>query len=453
MSMGLALDLCPGKDVMLVASANWMKATTQKAGAMKKHLGQKERETGNHSNLHIDRLLSSLNYSLGCSDYSEALERMKVRTKTVDQVHPPLRVRKDRVTCCFLEIPCPRELTESGRSDEFFKQVYEVMKAFFGPENVHGGFVHKDEVHDYVDEKGASRVSLEHLHGLVSAYTDEKGINGKAFETKARLRAFNQALEDMCVREFGIPFNTGEKPGRKSVERLKLETELRQEAASLSMEADWERQRRDNAAREAHQAESQRDAAKAEVWILERDRHAAEDALSEVETKKEQMQNEVDQLRNENNRLQSQARDAEQRLNRSQDILSRQQNITSESLGVTSGLTKNMVKMPRTSYDLLLKMAQAGIAAEQENQKSRGERRRMINETNWHRNEWAKLRDLSPSELQKAVADALTRGEKRGVIPPPLKETLREQLNQAQQKIGQSKTRAVKRPQEKDRSR
>lgn len=217
-----------------MASANWLKATTQKAGAMKKHLGQKERENGNHSNQDINISLSKQNYSIGCSDYSIALERMKTRTKEVDEVQPPKRIRKDRMTCCFIELPCPDELTQQGRSDEFFHKAYKVIQNFFGDSNVHGGFVHKDERHEYTDKDGKQRMSLEHMHTLVSAYTREKGINGKAFETKARLRAFNKALDEMCAREFGVHLNTGERADRKSVETLKQKSEARQELGELN---------------------------------------------------------------------------------------------------------------------------------------------------------------------------------------------------------------------------
>lgn len=216
-----------------MASANWLKATTQKAGALKKHLGQKERELGNHANPNIDKTLSKTNYALGCTDYGEALERMKRRTKEVDKLIPPKRVRKDRVTCCFIELPCPLTLTERGISDEFFKSSYKTLSDFFGAENVHGGFVHKDEVHTYTDKDKTLRKSLEHIHVLVSAYTPEKGINGKAFETRARLKALNRALDDMCFRSYGVHLNTKETPEHKSVERLKEETALRATADSL----------------------------------------------------------------------------------------------------------------------------------------------------------------------------------------------------------------------------
>ena len=230
-----------------MASANWMKATTQKAGAMKMHLGQKERDEGNHSNTDIDQSLSKNNYALGCADYGEALERMKRRTKEVDELIPPKRIRKDRVTCCFIELPCPLTLTERGLSNDFFKEAYKTLSDFFGAENVHGGFVHKDEVHTYTDKDKAVRTSLEHVHVLVSAYTPEKGINGKAFETRARLKSLNTELDEMCFRSFGVRLNTKETPEHKSVERLKEETELRKEADTLHHRVTELEQQADNA--------------------------------------------------------------------------------------------------------------------------------------------------------------------------------------------------------------
>lgn len=68
-----------------MASANWMKATTQKAGAMKKHLEQSERENGNHSNKHINPELSKQNYAIGCDSYAE--ERASEIAKAKNQMN------------------------------------------------------------------------------------------------------------------------------------------------------------------------------------------------------------------------------------------------------------------------------------------------------------------------------------------------------------------------------
>lgn len=275
-----------------MASVNWLKATTQKAGGMKKHLGQEERENGNHSNPDIDKSLSCNNYAVGCRSYSEALQNMKERTKAVDKVKPPKRVRKDRVTCCFLELPCPRELTEQGKSDEFFQKAHAVYAEFFGKENVHGTFVHKDEVHEYRDKNGETKLSCEHAHTLVSAYTEDKGINGKAFETRSRIKALNTAMDEMCVHEFGIHLNTGERPDRKSVERLKEETELRQVADNLrervSALEHEERQATERylvADERATEREVQRDRALEQAQQAEKRTENAEKRLVEVNAK------------------------------------------------------------------------------------------------------------------------------------------------------------------------
>ena len=229
-----------------MASVNWKKVTTQTAGAMKRHLGQYEREHGNHSNEHINKELSHQNYCIGCNDFSDAFTAMKKRVAEVDKMYPPDRKRADRKTACFLEIPCPNELRLQGKSDDFFAKSFEIMQEFFGEKNVHGGFVHKDELHEYRDKDGSLKMSMEHMHLLVSCYAEwqqkdrktgemveRKGINGRNFETRPRLNKLNNMMQEMCQREFGVSFNTGEKPQKKSVERLKAESALREKADAL----------------------------------------------------------------------------------------------------------------------------------------------------------------------------------------------------------------------------
>lgn len=283
-----------------MASVNWQKATMQKAGALKKHLGQSERENGNHSNQHIDKSLSALNYAIGCSDYSEALERMKRRTNEVDELIPPLRVKKDRVTCCFLELPCPRTITEQGKSDEFFQKAHEIYAKFFGAENVHGTFVHKDEVHEYTGKDGALYMSCEHSHTLVSAFSEEKGINGKAFETRGKIKALNASMDDMCFREFGIHLNTGETPQRKTVETLKQESEAKKELSELNKRV-GELQRAEEESRnkfleadtKAAEAESRAAAAEKRAANAEQRTTAAEQKLEEANAKVKEATKEV----------------------------------------------------------------------------------------------------------------------------------------------------------------
>ena len=207
----------------IMASVNWDKMTKQKiaSSGMKAHMENDERKKREHSNTDIDKEKTDENYSIGSSSWHEAVKSLNTRNEAVDEILPPKRVRKDRVYGVSLEYICPRVLTEQGRSDEFFEKAHSFMESYFGAENVHGSFIHKDEVHDYIDKGGVLKTSCEHAHTLVSPYVDGKGINGNMFETRARLRDFNAKFNEMVLREFGIEYNTHETPGHKTVEELK----------------------------------------------------------------------------------------------------------------------------------------------------------------------------------------------------------------------------------------
>ncbi len=207
-----------------MASCDFLKATHSKAssGGMRVHLENESRELHGHSNTDIDTSKTHLNYCVGCETYGKAIEHLRERTKTVDKDIPPLRIKKDRITAIFIEIPCPHEIADK---DLFFKKAYDFTCARLGKENVHGGFVHKDEVHEYVDKDGTIRTSMEHMHIIASPYTAEKGINGKAFLTKTFLTEWNKNFCLMVDKEFGVQYNTHNAPGKKTVEQLKRESE------------------------------------------------------------------------------------------------------------------------------------------------------------------------------------------------------------------------------------
>lgn len=233
-----------------MASVNWQKMTKQKicSFGMKAHMETDERKKREHANMDIDKTKSNENYSLGSSSWNEAVKSLNERNEAVDEVLPPKRVRKDRVYGISLEYTCPRVLTEQGRSDEFFAKAHEFMEEYFGKENIHGTFVHKDEVHPYVTIGGLIMMSCEHAHVLVSPYVEGKGINGSLFETRAKLRDFNDKFHAMVLREFGIEYNTHETPGHKTVEELKkmetierLEREIEDKTHTVEeLEADIE---------------------------------------------------------------------------------------------------------------------------------------------------------------------------------------------------------------------
>ena len=232
------------KGVGKMASVNWQKQTKQKAGAMNVHLGKKERVEKEHSNPDIDKSKSHLNIYIGCDDYQEAYQKMCKHTDEVDKLYPPKRVAKDRVICESLECPCPMEIFNQGRSEEFFKGLHEIYCKSFGEENVHGTSVHLDEMHLYKDKDGIEKMSLPHSHTLVSCYAEwqdkdgkRQGINGKNFEKKSNYNKLNNLIQDYCKETFGVDFLTGETPQKKSVEVLKaeeLEHEIRAKQQALN---------------------------------------------------------------------------------------------------------------------------------------------------------------------------------------------------------------------------
>lgn len=230
-----------------MASVDWQKATIQKVGAMIKHNGKQERLKINHSNMEIDKSKSNLNIYIGADDYKPMVEKVKARIKEVDALYPPMRVRKDRITCIMLETPVPKIIEQQGKAEQFLRDAHKVIENFFGKENVGGSVCHFDEVHTYNNSKDGKKIeSLIHAHTICCAYAEwteknkksneiikRKGINGKHCETRQRLNALNKAMNDMCLNNYGIPYNTGEKPQKKSVERLKEESALRTEKDAL----------------------------------------------------------------------------------------------------------------------------------------------------------------------------------------------------------------------------
>lgn len=191
------------------------------------HMDRHGADGRNHSNENINPELSPGNFYVGCNSYAEAVDNAEKRLKEVDAVLPPKRLKKDRVEALMVNIPCPLEITEQGRTKEFFDKVNDCMKDYFGEKNWHGMEVHVDEVHQYYDPKLHKEcTSLVHAHGVATPYVEGKGVNCKSFMTKANLAKATKVVDEMCLREFGISFRTYRDPQHKSVEELKSETNI-----------------------------------------------------------------------------------------------------------------------------------------------------------------------------------------------------------------------------------
>ena len=237
-----------------MASVDWCKATTQKAGGMIRHCGEKERIEVNHSNKDIDKSKSHLNIYIGADDYEPMLDKVEARIDEVDKENPPERDLGDkRVTCILLYTPVPQAIADKGKAKEFLQDAHKLFEDFFGAENVGGTCGHFDEVHKYIDKNGKETDSLIHGHTIVAAYAEwtedvkksvkqengrykqvktgetreRKGINGKNSVTKERMTKLNKAIDKMCMEKYGISYNTGMGAEKKQTEVLKHESLVR----------------------------------------------------------------------------------------------------------------------------------------------------------------------------------------------------------------------------------
>lgn len=218
-----------------MASLNWLKLTRQHALALKKHNGQEERLTYNHSNPDIDKSKTDQNYCIGCDDYDDAVDEMLKRVKEVDERYPQKTKteRKDRKVALSIETKCPQAICDSGRSREFFEKTHQLLSNFFGAENNVGSFVHLDEMHLYIDKDGTEKMSLAHMTSLIAAYAEweqggnsRRGISASKLMNPTNLKKLNKEMCDMVRREFGIEYNTGEQARHATVEHLKAESKL-----------------------------------------------------------------------------------------------------------------------------------------------------------------------------------------------------------------------------------
>ena len=208
-----------------MASVDFHKCkTASDVAAMMRHNDAVERTKHKHANKDIDITRSHLNSRWLPLGYKQTLKRYESRINYLDSTTNTNK-RKDRVTCFSLCIPVPSEITDS---EKFSADIRNLVESEYGTENIINGYLHRDEVHDYIDH-GVWKTSLEHLHILVVPEIDGK-ICGKKFSGKSAMITLNNKINDICLRKYGCSFLTGEPPQKKTVEQLKEEgkTELRQ---------------------------------------------------------------------------------------------------------------------------------------------------------------------------------------------------------------------------------
>lgn len=230
-----------------MASISW--ENKYKSGTeTKAHFRHNEKDarlrTKAHKNCDIDKTKTHLNYSIEGRSYDERVsmyddmiadvQSHMTRTETYvvkkgkhqgeTRTRTKSVLRKDAVTCIGLEVSVPIDLPES-KYKEWFANVHGIYCDFFGRENVVDTDIHYDEIHEYLDpETKKMTKSRVHAHTNIFPRTSDGRLCAKEISSRENIIKLNEIVEEMTQREFGIQFNTGETPRKKSVERLKVES-------------------------------------------------------------------------------------------------------------------------------------------------------------------------------------------------------------------------------------
>lgn len=215
-----------------MASVNFQKVKSgSELRAKVGHAGRWDGRPVRYENDHIDRTLTPQNYTLTRREVaprdetgSEVCKRLKERVALIDTVLPPKRRRADRVTQISMTIPAPEGL-DPRYEKSFFEIAYaEIARAFGGYKNLSPMYVHRDEVHEYIDPAThKARTSRVHAHVIGVPFVPGRGVNAKNFLTRDRMREINERIHFRAKKELDIAFMSGTRErSRADMEALKI---------------------------------------------------------------------------------------------------------------------------------------------------------------------------------------------------------------------------------------
>lgn len=200
-----------------MASVNYKKCKrgSGDAGAIMRHSDRDERLKHEHSNEQIDKSRTSQNEQMW--GYNRAVGALRERLAELDATSNTNR-RKDRVEAFALETTVPDGVDARAFTDVVVGSIIEQ----YGRENLAAWYLHRDEVHRYVDH-GQWVQSRPHIHAIVVPEHDGR-LNGKWFSSREQMQRLNRTIDQRCRERFGVPFLTGGDARQQTVERLKAES-------------------------------------------------------------------------------------------------------------------------------------------------------------------------------------------------------------------------------------
>lgn len=209
--------------------------SVQQAKAFFRHNDKDRREETNHANEHIDKSKTKDNFTYRGLDYKGLCKAFDDKMASVDQGKPGSG-KNARVVLQSVILYPPKGLTREQEKD-WFMDAGEVMEAQFGDNLLEIQF-DMDEEHEYIDPDTGEKV-MSRNHGHARLFPEVNGkLNGKAFSSRASIKALNHALDVMSVKNYGVPMidGTGRSGGGATVESLKAKS-LRAEVEQLEERA------------------------------------------------------------------------------------------------------------------------------------------------------------------------------------------------------------------------
>ena len=180
-----------------------------------------KREHARYSNEDIDLSKTRLNTTMEQKTADECYQYFKDRLNELDNT-TNTNFRKDRVEAIGIEFTIPNEV-DSSKFEEF---AYRYLCDKYGKENIISADCHRDEVHDYIDN-GEVKESLEHIHAVVIPVDNSGKLNAKkVMGNKYEMKQMQKDFDELVFKEFGIKYQKGTVPKKKTVEELKRSSEV-----------------------------------------------------------------------------------------------------------------------------------------------------------------------------------------------------------------------------------
>lgn len=210
--------------------------SAQTAKALFRHNDAQRRAEVQHSNPHIDKSKTYLNFSYRGLTYEQRCAAYDARMGEIDQGKGGSGKNARTVLQSVILYPPAALAEDSAREKAWFLRAGELAEARFGKNLIDIAY-DLDERHEYRDKDGKLQMSLDHGHMWLVPEVDGK-LNGKQFSSRKNIIAFNAELQEMSIREFGCPMMDGSRAkGGKPVEQLKVESAAREIKTQATQEA------------------------------------------------------------------------------------------------------------------------------------------------------------------------------------------------------------------------